>query len=117
MERIQKFLANRGAGSRRQIDALLQQGRISVNGKTARPGDQIDGREKIAIDGKPLRLQRHGSRPKILLYHKPVGLVCFAWAGPDQVHGNTQRFAGDRESVRRFAVDHALDQLLRLTAD
>ena len=76
MERIQKFLASRGAGSRRQIDALLQQGRISVNGKTAHPGDQVNGREKIAIDGKLLRLQRHAARHKILMYHKPVGLVC-----------------------------------------
>ena len=75
MERIQKYLASRGAGSRRQIDALLQQGRISVNGRTAQPGDQIDGREKIAIDGKPLRLQRHAAKPKILMYHKPVGRV------------------------------------------
>jgi 23S rRNA pseudouridine2605 synthase len=76
MERIQKFLAGQGAGSRRQIDALLQQGRISVNGKVAKPGDQIDGREKIAIDGKLLRLQRHPAKPKILMYHKPVGEVC-----------------------------------------
>ncbi len=76
MERIQKYLANQGTGSRRQIDAMLQAGRISVNGKTAKPGDQIDGREKIAIDGKLLRLQRHLAKPKILMYHKPVGEVC-----------------------------------------
>lgn len=76
MERIQKYLANQGAGSRRQIDAMLQQGRISVNGKVAKPGDQIDGREKIAIDGKLLRLQRQVARPKILMYHKPLGEVC-----------------------------------------
>ena len=76
MERIQKYLANQGAGSRRHIDALLQQGRISVNGKTAKPGDQINGREKIAIDGKLLRLRRHVAKPKILMYHKPVGEVC-----------------------------------------
>lgn len=76
MERIQKYLANQGAGSRRQIDALLQQGRISVNGKTAKPGDQIDGREKVAIDGKLLRLHRHVAKPKILMYHKPTGQVC-----------------------------------------
>ena len=76
MQRIQKYLANQGAGPRRQIDALLQEGRISVNRKVAKPGDQIDGREKIAIDGKLLRLQRHVARPKILMYHKPVGEVC-----------------------------------------
>lgn len=76
MERIQKFLAGQGAGSRRQIDSLLQQGRISVNGKPAKPGDQVAGGEKIAIDGKLLRLQRHLARPRILIYHKPIGQVC-----------------------------------------
>ena len=76
MERIQKFLASQGAGSRRQIDSLLQQGRISVNGKPAKPGDQVAGGEKIAIDGKLLRLQRHVARPRLLMYHKPVGQVC-----------------------------------------
>ncbi|MEM7563025.1 MAG: 23S rRNA pseudouridine(2605) synthase RluB [Pseudomonadota bacterium] len=76
MERIQKYLAGQGAGSRRQIDGLLQEGRISVNGKTAKPGDQVAGGEKIAIDGKLLRLNRYESKPRILMYHKPVGQVC-----------------------------------------
>ncbi len=75
MERIQKVLANQGVGSRRQIDAMLQQGRITVNGKTAKPGDQLKGGEKIAIDGKPVRLSRHQLKPKLLMYHKPVGVV------------------------------------------
>jgi 23S rRNA pseudouridine2605 synthase len=75
MQRIQKLLANQGVGSRRQIDEMLQQGRISVNGKTAQPGDQISGSEKISIDGKPVRLARHESKPKLLMYHKPVGVV------------------------------------------
>ncbi len=76
MERIQKFLARQGAGSRRQIDALLEQGRISVNGRVAKPGEKVAGREKIAIDGKLVRLHRHAARPKLLLYHKPVGEIC-----------------------------------------
>lgn len=76
MERIQKFLAHQGIASRRQIDQMLQQGRITVNGQTAKPGDQIDGREKIALDGKLIRLAWADSRPKLLMYHKPVGELC-----------------------------------------
>lgn len=75
MERIQKILANQGVASRRQIDQLLQQGRIKVNGKQAKPGDQISGSEKITIDDKAVRLSRHRIKPKLLMYHKPVGLV------------------------------------------
>jgi len=75
MERIQKVLSHQGAGSRRQIDKLLQEGRIKVNGKVAQPGDQISGSEKVSIDDKVFRLSRHRIKPKLLMYHKPVGLV------------------------------------------
>ena len=75
-QRIQKLLAHQGIASRRQIDEMLQQGRIAINGKTAKPGDQIEGNEKITIDGKPIRLTRHHIKPKMLMYHKPVGEVC-----------------------------------------
>ncbi|MBK5914048.1 nicotinamide-nucleotide amidase [Rhodocyclus purpureus] len=44
---------------------------------------------------------------------KPVGTVCFAWAGSDGTHAvATCRFAGDRQAVRAAAVAHALDGLL-----
>ena len=76
MDRIQKVLAHHGIGSRREIDALLQQGRIKVNGRVAKPGDQLAGGEKISLDDKPVRLSRHIIKPKLLQYHKPVGRVC-----------------------------------------
>ena len=75
MERIQKVLANEGIGSRRQIDSLLQEGRIKVNGKVAKPGDQLEGGEKVFIDDKAVRLSRFILKPKLLMYHKPVGIV------------------------------------------
>lgn len=46
---------------------------------------------------------------------KPVGMVCFGWALPDQpVHSETCHFDGDRESVRLQAVIHALTTLNNL---
>jgi nicotinamide-nucleotide amidase len=44
---------------------------------------------------------------------KPVGMVCFAWASSGVAQGETLRFAGDRESVRRQSVIHALQGLLK----
>jgi 23S rRNA pseudouridine2605 synthase len=76
MQRIQKLLAHNGIGSRREIDRYLQEGRIKVNGKLAKPGDQLSGVEKVTLDDKPVRLSRHEIKPKILMYHKPIGLVC-----------------------------------------
>jgi nicotinamide-nucleotide amidase len=45
---------------------------------------------------------------------KPVGTVCFAWAAGGKVRTQTCLFAGDRESVRRQSVVHALEGVLRL---
>lgn len=43
---------------------------------------------------------------------KPVGLVCFAWAGPDGcVATDSRRFAGDRQSVRAQSVEFVLSEL------
>ena len=43
---------------------------------------------------------------------KPVGLVCFAWATGTGVRSESQRFVGDRESVRRQSVLRALEGVL-----
>jgi nicotinamide-nucleotide amidase len=44
---------------------------------------------------------------------KPVGTVCFAWASARSVRSETRRFPGDRESVRRQSVVHALEGVLQ----
>ena len=44
---------------------------------------------------------------------KPVGMVCFAWAGKQGASSETVRFSGDRESVRRQSVLHALEGVLK----
>jgi nicotinamide-nucleotide amidase len=43
---------------------------------------------------------------------KPVGMVCFAWAGKQAVKSETRHFSGDRESVRRQSVIRALEGVL-----
>ncbi|MBM3385003.1 MAG: damage-inducible protein CinA, partial [Betaproteobacteria bacterium] len=45
---------------------------------------------------------------------KPVGMVCFAWARGSRMRSETMRFDGDRDSVRRQSVAHALNGLLEL---
>jgi len=108
MERIQKILAHHGIASRRQVDAMLQQGRITVDGKTAKPGDQISGREKIVLDGKLIRLPRFDSSPRLLMYHKPVGEVCTRAdpEGRDSVFRNLPRLSQGRwVSIGRLDIN------------
>ena len=73
-ERLQKILARAGLGSRREIEDWIRAGRVAVNGRTARLGDQAGPRDRITIDGRPVRLQP--AERRVILYHKPAGEVC-----------------------------------------
>ena len=72
-ERLQKILSRYGVSSRRQAEVLLQEGRVRVNGNTARVGDSADDTEDvIEVDG--VRLKK--LPPQIvLMLNKPRGYV------------------------------------------
>ncbi len=77
-ERIQKVLASAGVASRREVDRWLQEGRITVDGRVASPGERLRGGEKIRVDGKLLASHavQAAPAPRVLLYYKPEGEVC-----------------------------------------
>ena len=76
-ERIQKVLARAGYGSRRQLEVLIKEGKVSVNGSIAKLGDQVDIGDSLRLDDKPLSAKRLWQKPRqVLLYNKPVGEVC-----------------------------------------
>jgi 23S rRNA pseudouridine2605 synthase len=73
-ERIHKVLANAGIGSRRSIERWVAEGRITVDGRVAKVGEQLQGRERVCFDGKPIRLTAAKiGRPTsdFLAYYKP----------------------------------------------
>jgi len=72
-ERIQKVLAEAGIASRRAIEALIEEGRISVNGEPATLGQKIDSSARIKVDGRPVRLAKQQAATRVLLYKKRVG--------------------------------------------
>lgn len=47
---------------------------------------------------------------------KPVGMVCFAWVDDKNLKSETRHFSGDRDSVRRQSVIHALEGVLKTLA-
>jgi 23S rRNA pseudouridine2605 synthase len=76
-ERLQKVLAQAGLGSRRQIEQWISAGRVTVDGKPAELGQKVSGRERISVDGRPVRIVAAGKvLTEVLIYHKPVGEVC-----------------------------------------
>jgi pseudouridine synthase len=73
-ERLQKIIAAAGVTSRRKAEALIQQGRVAVNGHTViELGSKADpSRDRVTVDGKPLASNR---QLVYLLLNKPVGYV------------------------------------------
>jgi 23S rRNA pseudouridine2605 synthase len=72
-ERIAKVIARAGLASRRQAEAWIADGRVSVNGKTiSSPALNVTPRARVTVDGSPLP-QR--ARTRLFRYNKPRGLV------------------------------------------
>lgn len=72
--KLQKLLAQRGLGSRREMEVLIASGEVSINGKTAILGDRAGPDDIIRIGRRVIRVHRE-ELPKVLLYHKPEGEI------------------------------------------
>lgn len=76
-EKLQKILARGGYGSRREIERMIEQGLVQLNGRTAKLGDRASETDKIQLRGHTVKATRLVKQPtQVLLYHKPDGLVC-----------------------------------------
>ncbi|WP_448211198.1 23S rRNA pseudouridine(2605) synthase RluB [Colwellia sp. MEBiC06753] len=76
-EKLQKVLARAGKGSRREMEAVISAGRVSVDGKTAYLGDRVEGTEQIRVDGHLVKLQAPKEQIcRVLMYNKPEGEMC-----------------------------------------
>ena len=53
--RLNKYLAETGACSRREADKWIEAGRVTVNGARATLGTQVDDDDEVRLDGQPLR--------------------------------------------------------------
>lgn len=75
-EKLQKILASTGLGSRRQIEELIREGRVKVNGLVATIGDRATAADKIEVDGRPVRIKAQQNQTRVLIYNKPEGEIC-----------------------------------------
>ena len=73
-EKLQKILASRGVGSRREMERWIQAGRVVVDGRVATLGQRVTEVEKIVVDGRELAARK--STPlRMLLMNKRVGTI------------------------------------------
>ncbi len=75
-DRIAKVLSRAGIASRREVERMIQLGRVAVNGTTIdSPALNVTAADRILVDGKPVA---KAEAPRLWLYHKPPGLVTSA---------------------------------------
>ena len=70
--RINKYLAQCGVASRRECDRLIAEGKVTVNGRPAGLGDDVNDGDNIKVEGRPVTVKKN----EYYLLHKPKGYLC-----------------------------------------
>jgi len=116
--RLQKYIAMSGVASRRAAETMIQEGRISVNGKkVTEQGIKVEvGADNVSVDGKPIKVK---NKNYYIMLNKPVGYVSTV---KDQFERPTvvDLVKKDLEDARIFPVgrlDYDTEGLLLLTND
>ena len=91
--RLNKYISESGIASRREADAWIAAGRVTVNGKAAALGTQIAEGDRVAVDGRALPERR---REIYIALNKPRGITCTT---ERDVAGNVVDFIGHRERI------------------
>lgn len=73
--KLHKVLAQAGLGSRLEMEQLILEGRISVNGEPAHIGQRIQFGDSVKVNGKPIRVRIDPPPARVIAYHKPAGEV------------------------------------------
>ena len=72
--RINKYLSEVGFCSRREADRLLEEGRITINGRVPELGTKVSDEDEIFVDGKTIK--KVEEEFVYIAFNKPVGIVC-----------------------------------------
>ena len=70
--RINKYLAQCGVASRRECDRLIAEGKVTVNGRPAGLGDDVNDGDNIKVEGRPVTVKKN----EYYLLHKPKDYHC-----------------------------------------
>ncbi|MBQ4916233.1 23S rRNA pseudouridine(2604) synthase RluF [Maribacter sp. MMG018] len=80
--RINKYLSEAGYCSRRAADKLIEQGRVTINGKVPEMGTKIVEGDLVQVDGETISEPKE--KPVYIAFNKPVGIVCTTDTGVEK---------------------------------
>ena len=73
-ERVQKLLSAAGIGSRREVERWIREARLKVNGEVPALGAKLTPKDRITLDGRPVRLHAPAVKElRVLLFHRSPG--------------------------------------------
>jgi 23S rRNA pseudouridine2604 synthase len=71
--RLNKYISETGACSRREADKWIEAGRVTLNGQRATLGTQVADGDEVRIDGDAIGVKK---KPIYIALNKPVGIIC-----------------------------------------
>ena len=72
-ERLQKYLARAGIGSRRACEVLIKEGKVSLNGNLAKIGATVSNQDIVEFEGKVIQVKE--TDLKVIILNKPEGVL------------------------------------------
>jgi 23S rRNA pseudouridine2604 synthase len=111
-KRLNKFISETGFCSRREADKLIEQGRVTLNGKKPEVGTKVLEGDEVLIDGKPLNSKK---APIYIAFNKPVGITCTT---ERHIKGNIIDYIKHPERIFPIGrLDKPSEGLIFLTSD
>ena len=116
--RVNKFISDTGYCSRREADALIKEGRVTVNGSKPSLTTRVEEGDSVLVDGQTLRIRKAkpGARKHVYIaLNKPVGITCTT---DQSVKGNIVDFIDHEQRIFPIGrLDKDSEGLILLTSN
>jgi 23S rRNA pseudouridine2604 synthase/16S rRNA pseudouridine516 synthase len=115
-KRLNKYISDSGFCSRREADKLIEQKRVTINGKQPELGTKVTPSDTVFVDGKRINASAENKSDRIYIaYHKPIGITCTT---ERHVKGNIIDAIGHKQRIFPIGrLDKPSEGLIFLTSD
>lgn len=115
-KRLNKYISESGFSSRRGADKLIEENRVTINGKIPELGTKVLDGDIVKVDGKLIEQTNEDKSDRIYIaYNKPIGITC---TSEKHVSGNIIDAIGHKERIFPIGrLDKPSEGLIFLTSD